>query len=62
MKTKTITLTGPLAVLDAQGDHYRILKVTDTIEFGAKRFLDAKTVRELCDAEDWKVTSFEQVR
>lgn len=55
-KTKTIKLQGPMVVLDAQGPHYKIIQVTDTVEFGDKRYLSKKEVQELCEAKDWKVT------
>lgn len=55
-KIKNVVLVGPLAVLDAFGDHYKIKSVTNTIEFGAKRFLTKKEVAEICDASGYHVT------
>lgn len=55
-KIKNVVLIGPMAVLDATGDHYKIKSVTNTIEFGDKRYLSKKDVAEICDANGYNVT------
>lgn len=57
MKIKTLKVVGPTFVLDRPGeDMYKIIQVTDTTEFGDKRYLTKAEVQECCDSKQWKVT------
>jgi hypothetical protein len=61
-KIKSISLVGPVVLFDAEGDHYKIKSVTNTVEFGDKRYLTKKEVAEICDANGYSVTIQPQSR
>lgn len=51
MKTKNIILQRPLC-----DSHYKVLKVTDSLEYSPGEILTIKQAQELCDSKFWKVT------
>lgn len=50
MKIKTLTLSK-----DTSEDDYLVEKITDSIDYTPGSYLPPLTVKELCEAEDWKV-------
>jgi hypothetical protein len=62
-KTKTIKLYGPTTRMPKDDEDpqrgvtcYRVIQVTDSIEFDPDQLVDFDEVKALCEATDWKVT------
>lgn len=56
-KMKTIRLTRHVADVDRSNSFsYRVVTITDSVEFGPGDVLTKKQVEGLCSAKDWKVT------
>jgi hypothetical protein len=56
MKDKTITLSYPHSLIDRKEDHYRVQKVTNSLEYAPLQYLSKKEADELCESHQWKVT------
>jgi hypothetical protein len=57
-KMKTITLVAGFAMKDdtKETTGYRVVKVTDSLDYKPATLIRKSEVQELCDAPDWKVT------
>lgn len=54
MKTKTINLVPEMSFGELTG--YRVIRITDSVEFTPGSTITKAKAEELCDAKGWKVT------
>jgi len=57
MKIKTIKLSDGHQIWDKPNvPHWRVVQVTDSIEYTTGQYLERGQVEELCSSKQWKVT------